>query len=199
MIKVGITGGIGSGKSIVCEVFKILGVPVFLADNVARDLQQNDNQVRSYLINLFGESIYSQGGMLDRKKLAHLIFNNKELMTKVNQIIHPVVRENFDKWAGMHADNEYIIYEAAILFESGYYKDFDLNILVIADENIRIKRVMQRDNSSEESVRQRINNQMKDAEKMKMADYVVENNEKSLLIPQIIELDKVLKNHGKVR
>jgi len=199
MNKVGITGGIGSGKSIVCEVFKILGVPVFHADNVARDLQQNDHQVRSGLIHLFGESIYSREGMPDRKKIAGLIFNDQELMSKVNQIIHPRVRENFNKWADMHADDSYILYEAAILFESVYYKDLDLNILVIADEKIRIKRVMQRDNTTEELVRQRINNQMNDMEKMKMADYILENNEKSLLIPQIIELDKVLKNHGKVR
>lgn len=198
MKKIGITGGIGSGKTIVCEVFKLLGIPVFSADKVARDLQNNDDQIRSNLIHLFGESVYTPEGILDRNKLAGLIFNDKELIGKVNKIIHPAVRENFGKWAEKHAENKYILYEAAILFESGYYKDLDLNILVIADENIRIKRVMQRDNSYEHAVRQRMNNQMSDKEKMKLADYVLENNEKKLLIPKIIELDKALKEYGKV-
>ena len=198
MKKIGITGGIGSGKTIVCEVFKLLGVPVFQADIVARDIQQTDPQIRSGLIHLFGDSIYTNEGLLDRQKLAGLIFSDKELMGLVNQIIHPVVRENFRLWADRHDDHKYILYEAAILFESGYYKDLDLNILVVADEPIRIKRVMQRDNSTEEAVRQRINNQMTDQEKMKLADFILENNEKNLLIPQIIELDKVLRDYGKV-
>jgi dephospho-CoA kinase len=198
MKKIGITGGIGSGKSIVCEVFKLLGVPVFHADSVARDLQQNDLQIRTRLIDLFGNQIYTEDGTLDRKKLAGLIFNDKELICKVNQLIHPLVREAFINWVDKQTDDDYILYEAAILFESGYYKDLDLNILVIADENIRIKRVIQRDNSTEEAVIQRINNQISDLEKMSMADYILENNEKKLLIPQIIKLDKVLKDHGKV-
>lgn len=198
MKKIGITGGIGGGKSIVCEVFKLLGVPVYHADDEARDLQHSNYQIRSSLIQLFGESIYTPEGLLDRKKLAGLIFTDKELIGRVNQIIHPVVRENFSVWADKHADEEYILYEAAILFESGYYKDLDLNILVVADEDIRIKRVIQRDNSTEEAVRQRINNQMPDEEKMKIADFILENNEKNLLIPKIIELDKVLRDHGKV-
>jgi dephospho-CoA kinase len=198
MQKIGITGGIGSGKSIVCEVFKLLGVPVFHADIVARELQNNDNQIRSNLIHLFGAYIYTSDGTLDRKKLADLIFNDKELIGKVNQIIHPVVRENFFYWAQKYAGKDYILYEAAILFESGYYKDLDLNIIIVANEDIRIKRVMQRDNATMDEVRQRINNQMQDQEKVRMADYILENNERKLLIPQIIELDKVFKEHGKV-
>jgi len=125
-----------------------------------------------------------------------LIFNDKELINKVNQVIHPKVRENFINWAGRHSDYAYILYEAAILFESGYYKDLDINILVIADENIRIKRVMQRDHTTEEAVRQRIINQMPDEEKITLADFILENNEKNLLIPQIIELDKLLRNYS---
>lgn len=198
MMKIGITGGIGSGKSIVCEVFKLLGSSVFHADSVARDLQQSDHRIRTALIDLFGEQIYNPDGFLDRKKLAGMIFNDKELIEKVNQVIHPAVREHFIKWTNNHTNDAYILYEAAILFETGYYKDLDLNILVMADENIRIKRVMQRDNIPEEVVRQRMNNQMSDQEKIGMADYIFENNEKKLLIPQIIELDKKLRNHGKI-
>lgn len=198
MKKVGITGGIGSGKTIVCEVFKLLGISVFHADIVARNLQQNNFEIRNKLIDLFGESIYSQDGMLDRKKLAGFIFNDKDLLGKVNQIVHPAVRENFFNWMSKHYEEDYILYEAAILFESGYQNDFDLNILVVAEENIRMKRVMQRDNISQDSFMERVNNQMNDQEKIPQADYILENNEKKLLIPQIIELDKVIRNHGKV-
>src|ERR1035437_4169776 len=152
MIKIGITGGIGSGKSMVCEVFKLLGVPVFHADSVARDLQQNDVQIRTSLIDLFGEEIYTSDGTLNRQKLAELIFNDKELIEKVNKLIHPIVREVFINWADKHSGVSYILYEAAILFESVYYKDLDLNILVVADENLRIKRVMKRDNMTKEAV-----------------------------------------------
>lgn len=198
MKKVGITGGIGSGKTIVCEVFKLLGISVFHADIVARNLQQNNFEIREKLIDLFGESIYSQDGMLDRKKMAGFIFNNKDLLGKVNQIVHPAVRENFFNWVTEHSEEDYVLYEAAILFESSYHNDFDLNILVVAEENIRMNRVMQRDNISQDSFMERVNNQMNDQEKIPLADYILENNEKKLLIPQIIELDKVIRNHGKV-
>lgn len=198
MKKVGITGGIGSGKTIVCEVFKLLGISVFHADIVARNLQQNNFEIRKKLIDLFGESIYSQDGTLDRKRLAGTIFKDKDLLGKVNQIIHPAVREIFFNWMNEHSEEDYVLYEAAILFESGYHNDFDLNILVVAEENIRMKRVMQRDNISRDSFMERVNNQMNDQEKIPQADYILENNEKKLLIPQIIELDKVIRNHGKV-
>jgi dephospho-CoA kinase len=199
MKKIGITGGIGSGKTIICEVFQLLGVPVFYADNVARDLQQNDNNVRNALIKLLGSNIYNADGMLDRMTMAHLIFNDQELMEQVNQIIHPAVRENFRNWVIKHNQEEYILYEAAILFESGYYKKLDLNILVMADEDIRVNRVMKRDNISEQAVRERIRNQMSDEEKIRMADYVIENSEKQLIIPQVLELDKLFRSHDKIR
>lgn len=199
MKKIGITGGIGSGKTIICDVFKLLGVSVFHADHVARDLQQNDNNVKNALIGLFGSNIYNSDGTLDRTSIARLIFNDKDLMQKVNQIIHPAVREKFSNWTADHESEDYLLYEAAILFESGYYKELDLNILVLADEEIRIKRVMQRDDISEQAVRERIRNQMPDEEKISLADYVLENNEKQLLIPQILELDKLFRDHGKIR
>jgi dephospho-CoA kinase len=198
MKKIGITGGIGSGKTIICDVFRLLGVSVFNADNVARDLQQNDDNVKNQLIGLFGSNIYHSDGTLDRSAMAHLIFSDKELMHKVNQIIHPAVREKFISWTMEHKSEDYILYEAAILFESGYYKELDLNILIVADEEIRIKRVMKRDNISEQAVRERIENQMPDKEKIGLANYILENNEKQLLIPQILELDKSFRNHGKI-
>lgn len=197
MKKIGITGGIGSGKSTVCEIFKSLGVAIFHADDEARDLQNNDLQIKNLLIELFGEHIYSQDGMLDRKKLAEVIFNDSKALAKVNAIIHPAVHKCFLKWAENHQDAPYFLYEAAILLESGYAYDFDRNILIVADEKLRIERVIMRDHTSEELVRQRIMNQMPDIQKIKMVDYIIENNNEKLLFPQIIELDKLIRSDSK--
>lgn len=196
MKKIGITGGIGSGKTTVCEIFKLLGVAIFHADDEARNLQNNDLQIKNLLIELFGERIYSQDGMLDRKKLAGVIFNDTKALAKINAIIHPAVRQSFLKWADNYQDAPYVLYEAAVLFESGYASDFDRNILILADEKVRIGRVIRRDHTSEELVKERIKNQMPDIQKIKMVDYVIENNNEKLLIPQIIELDKLIRDDG---
>lgn len=193
MKKIGITGGIGSGKTTVCEIFKLLGVAVFHADDEARNLQNNDLQVKKQLIELFGERIYSPDGMLDRKKLADVIFNDAKALADVNAIIHPAVRKCFLKWAENHQDTPYILYEAAILLESGYASDFDRNILILADEKIRINRVIMRDHTSEELVKQRIVNQMPDIQKIKLVDYVIENNNQMLLFPQVVKLDQLIR------
>ena len=193
MKKIGITGGIGSGKSTACEIFKLLSVPVFHADDEARNLQNNDLQIKNQLIKLFGEHIYSEDGLLDRKMLAGLIFNDTKSLAKVNAIIHPTVRQNFLKWVEDKQNENYVIYEAAILLESGYSVDFDRNILILADEKIRIERVMKRDSISEELVKERIKNQMSDIEKINLVDYVLENSDDKLLIPQIIAMDKVIR------
>lgn len=198
MKKIGITGGIGSGKTTVCEIFKLFGVQVFHADDEAKNLQNNDLHIREQLIKLFGRHIYSPDGMLDRKKLAGLIFNDSDVLAKVNSIIHPAVRKSFLKWTEDHQDADYILYEAAILLESGYASDFDRTILVLADEKIRIERVIKRDHVSEELVKQRINNQMPEAQKIKMVDLIIENSNEKLLFPQIIELDKLIRKDGKI-
>ncbi len=197
MKKIGITGGIGSGKTTVCEIFKLLGVPVFHADFEAKLLQNNNLQIRDLLSKLFGRQIYSHDGLLDRKKLAGLIFNDSKALANVNAIIHPAVRQSFLKWANIHQNASYILYEAAILLESGYASDFDSNILVLADEKVRIERVIKRDRLSEELVMQRINNQMPDSKKITMVNYIIENNNVKLLFPQIIELDKLIRSDGK--
>jgi len=193
MKKIGITGGIGSGKSTACEIFKLLGVSVFHADDEAKNLQNNNLQIKNYLIELFGEHLYSEDGLLDRKMLAGLIFNDTKALAKVNAIIHPAVRQNFLKWVENKQNDNYVLYEAAILLESGYSVDFDRNILILADEKIRIERVMKRDSISEELVKERIKNQMPDSEKINLVDYVLENSNDKLLIPQIIALDKVVR------
>ena len=193
MKKIGITGGIGSGKTIVCEVFKLLGIAVFHADDEARSLQNKDLQIKKLLTEHFGKQIYLPGGMLDRKKLAGLVFTDSNALAELNAIIHPAVHNSFLKWAENHQDAPYVLYEAAILLESGYVSDFDRNILVLADEKIRIERVIRRDHSSEKLVKQRISNQMPEIQKIKLVDYVIENNNDKLLFPQIIELDKLIR------
>jgi dephospho-CoA kinase len=199
MNKIGITGGIGSGKTTVCEIFKLLGVAVFHADDEAKNLQNNDPQIKNLLIELFGGHIYSTDGTLDRKKLAGLIFNNTKALAKVNAIIHPAVRQSFLKWAENHREAPYVLYEAAILFESGYASDFDKNILILADEKDQIERVIKRDHLSEAQIRQRIKNQIPDIQKIKLADYTIVNNNEKLLFPQVIELDKLIRKDGKIR
>ncbi len=197
MKKIGITGGIGSGKTTVCEIFKLLGVPVFHADDEARNLQNTDIQIRRSIIKHFGEQIYSQEGILDRKKLAAIVFNNPVALAKLNAIIHPAVRENFLKWTENHLEEPYVLYEAAILIESGYGSDFDKTILIVADEKSRIGRVTRRDGSPEELVKQRISNQMTDIQKIKHVDYIIENNNNELLIPRVIELDRLIRENTK--
>jgi dephospho-CoA kinase len=199
MKKIGITGGIGSGKTTACEIFKLLGVPVFHADTEARNLQNNDITIKKLLIELFGAEIYTHDGMLDRKQLAEIIFNDHEALAAVNAIIHPAVRQCFMKWLENYQDSAYVLYEAAVLFESGYASDFDMNILILADEAVRTRRVMQRDHISENLVKQRIRNQTPDSEKIDKVDYILENNGCKLLLPEIIKLDKLIRQDGKIR
>jgi len=195
-ITVGITGGIGSGKSTVCEIFKILGVPVFEADKVARNLMNENSVIRQNLVEWFGNGIYS-GNLLNRKLLAEHIFNDNSLLNKVNSLVHPIVREEFEKWKNSQ-NTVYSVYEAAILFESGFYKLMDFTVLITAPEQIRINRVMKRDNLSPDQVLARIKNQWSDEEKRKLATTVIINDNENLIIPQIIEIDKKLKRDGKI-
>ena len=195
-ITVGITGGIGSGKSTVCEIFRILGIPIFEADKVAKNLMNENSVIRQNLIEWFGNEIYSEN-QLNRKLLAELIFNNNSLLNKVNSLVHPIVREEFEKWKKKQ-ETVYSVYEAAIMFESGFYKLMDFTVLITAPEQIRINRVMKRDNLSQDQVVARINNQWTDDEKRKLATTVIINDNKNLIIPRIIEIDKKLKRDGKI-
>ncbi|MEI7831152.1 MAG: dephospho-CoA kinase, partial [Prolixibacteraceae bacterium] len=140
MFTVGITGGIGSGKSTACKVFGILGIPVFQADIIAGRLQNEDPLIKRKLVLIFGKEIYGEDGLLDRKKLASIVFNDNQLLEKLNNIIHPAVQLEFVHWKVKYSLNPYILYEAAILFETGSFRKFDYTILVVADEKERIER-----------------------------------------------------------
>jgi dephospho-CoA kinase len=196
VLKVGISGGIGSGKTVVCEIFKLLGIPVFYADQVAKDLWNNNPVAKEKLIRLFGPDIYPGDNCVDRKRLASLIFNDEILLKKVNEIIHPIVDDEFLKWVALQK-SDYVIAEAAILFESGFYKLMDYNILIAADKELRIKRVMERDSVAREKVLLRIDKQWDDNTKTDLADLVIFNNNE-LLIPEILGIDKKIKEHGKI-
>jgi dephospho-CoA kinase len=196
-IKVGITGGMGSGKSTVCKIFKLLGAPVFEADVVAKQLLNTHPEIKSGLVRLFGKGIYMQDGTIDRKKLAGIVFNDEIQLANMNRLVHPVVREEFNKW---HEKQQaaYIIHEAAILFESGFYKMMDFTLLISAPEQQRIERVIKRDEVREQQVLERINRQWPDEKKRKLASLEIINDNTHLIIPAIIEIDKKLKQYGKI-
>ena len=196
-IKVGVTGGIGSGKSTVCKIFRLLGVPVFEADKVAKELINSNSKIKRELINLFGEDIYMANGLVNRKKLADIIFNDDIQLAKINELVHPIVREEFLKWEKLQK-TKYVIHEAAILFESGFYKIMDFTILVSTNKNERVKRVMKRDNIPEELVLERMEKQWSDEEKRKLATVEIKNNDENLIIPQIVKTDKQIREYGKI-
>lgn len=195
MIKIGITGGIGSGKTLVGNLFNFFGVPVFNADLEAKKILDSNSGVRTKLISIFGQSVYLPNHTIDRKKLATLIFNNEYLLKQVNEIIHPEVHQAFDKWSESQR-SIFVLYEAAILFESGHYRHMNKNILVVADEEIRMKRVMRRDSATLEQVQERMANQWKDEQKIGLSDYLIYNNERELIIPQVLDILKMIKTDG---
>lgn len=193
MLKIGVTGGIGGGKSTVCKIFEVLGVPVYYADQGAKLLMNHDLAVIESIKKAFGNNIYNTKGELDRANLAHVVFNDKAKLKKLESIVHPAVREDFNKWALNHSA-EYVIKEAALLFESGSYKDLDKIITVTAPEEVRVERVMKRENVSKEKVLNRMANQLAEQEKIDRADYVIHNDERQMLIPQVLEIHKALTN-----
>ena len=196
-LRVGVTGGIGSGKSTVCKVFRLLGAPVFEADLVARQLMDTNEKIRYRLISLFGNDVYTSDARVDRKKLASLIFNDDIQLQKVNELVHPVVRAEFIQWADKQ-EAPYVIHEAAILFETGFYKMMDFTILVSAPEEQRIKRVLKREGVRLEQVKERIQKQWNDEEKRKLASLEIRNADNDMIIPQIIKIDKQLREYGKI-
>lgn len=185
---IGLTGGIGSGKTTVANHFLSLGVPVFIADDEARKIMQS-HEIKEEIKKIFGNTVFKDD-LLIREKLAEIVFGNPDKLKQLNAIVHPAVKKQFDKWMLNYSNEPFVIYETAILFESGRDKDCDWIITVIAPLESRIKRVIQRDKTTREQVLKRINMQWNDEQRILKSDFVIENNtpEKTKL-----EVDKILK------
>lgn len=187
MKKIGLTGGIGSGKSYIADVFRHLGVPVFNSDDVARELQLTDENVRSAIAQEFGD-VFLASGELDRKKLADIVFSDRSKLEKLNSIVHPAVGKTFEEFCSKYANLPYVIKEAAIIFEVGINEQLDGTILVTAPGKLRIERVMKRDNVSETDVRARMSKQSPDEQKSELADWIIVNDNERALLPQVLKI-----------
>jgi len=188
---VGLTGGIGSGKTMVGEVFRYLGTPVFKADDAGRILLDTDPEVIHKVGALFGGEVYRKG-YLDRSIIAHEVFRDADLLSKLNEIIHPRVRQAFEEWVDERSSDPYVIMEAAIIFESGSDQYLDAVIAVSAPEDLRIQRVVERDRVEAESVKIRIRNQWPEASILRKADYVIFNDGTQLVLPQVLRIHELL-------
>lgn len=195
-LRVGVTGGIGSGKSLVCNILTGMGFPVYNSDTASKVISDSNEGVKRCLKQLFGEDIYCDG-KLNRGRVASLVFRDNELLQQLNSIIHPAVMADFERWVEANNANPLIFMESAILFETGIYKMLDKTVLVVAPADVRIRRVMARDKVNEKTVQARMSNQMDDELKAKMADFIINNDGKSLLLPQIIGIVERL-IHSKV-
>lgn len=188
----GITGGIGSGKSVVCAILRVLGVPVYDADQEAKKVYEKSPELLDRIRKEFSEEVFDKNGRIDKKKMADLIFSNPEKLKLLNSWVHPLVRKDFQKWCALHEDAHYVVKEAAILFESGAYKDCDQILSVLSPLELRIQRIRERDRKTRNEVERIIENQWSDEERSKRSDFIVQNDENELLIPQILQIHETL-------
>ena len=193
MYLLGVTGGIGSGKTLVCSILEKLGIPVYCADSEAKRLMNDDRDLAGGIKELLGEGAYL-GSSLNSGFVAERVFGDNALLEKLNHLVHPVVRKDFAAWVNLQKNVPYVVEEAAILFESGAAGFLDGSVLVYAPVELRIKRVMERDGVDEASVRRRMSHQMDEEEKMKLADHVIYNDGDKMLLPQVIALHDILLN-----
>jgi len=188
-LKIGVTGGIGAGKSIVCKIFSVLGVPVYDADTRAKWLMANNSQLKDQLIGAFGEEVYLANNGLNRALLSKLVFNNNEKLALLNSIVHPIVAEDFSKWLSVNLQHPFLIKEAALLFESGSYLQLDEVILVTAPTELRMERVKSRDpQRSNGEIKAIIDKQMSEEERIKLASHIIINDESELVTRQVLKL-----------
>ena len=187
--KIGITGGIGSGKSLVCKIFKCLHIPVYDADNRARSLMTTDGILISQIKKEFGDLSYDNLGNLNRQYLGEVVFSNEEKLSQLNALVHPRVAHDFEQWAMRHENAVYVLKEAALLFEAGSYRELDRVIVVSSPLELRISRVLARDpHRSRQQLEDIIKRQWPETEKLKLADHVLQNDESHLLMPQVLKL-----------
>lgn len=194
--RLGVTGGIGSGKTTVCRIFRVLGVPVFMADEVARSLMNSDSDIARGINSIAEKDLYTTGE-LDRRDLARLIFNQPDLLRRVNEVVHPAVLRNFEEWTSS-VEAPYVIMEAAVLFESNADKTVDRVVSVSAPVEERISRVMGRSGMTRMEVLDRINNQLEDEEREEQSYYIINNADNEMIIPEILKIhDDMLRLAGR--
>ena len=191
MLKIGITGNIGSGKTTVSKIFEVLGIPVFYADDEAKNVMVNDAILIDSIKKTFGAQSYFDDGTLNRKHIAGIVFNNDAELGKLNAIVHPGTFRAFDNWLPRHMNSPYILKEAALLFESDSYKLCDKTIMVTAPLDMRVKRVMLRDGLSEEEILKREANQFTEEKKTGLSNFVIKNDNVELVIPQVLKLHEL--------
>lgn len=189
---VGVTGGIGSGKSVVCKIFEQLNIPVYEADAEAKMLYEKYPELKQSIKDLISEEAVDKNGNINRKKLAEIVFNDDVKLASLNKLVHPIVKWDFENWIDSHKGFPYLIKEAAILFESGANKQCDLVIAVISPLELRIERIRQRDKKTKAEIEKIIASQLSDEELIKRSDFVIYNDERQMLVPQ------VLKIHGEI-
>ncbi|MDR0415207.1 MAG: dephospho-CoA kinase [Prevotellaceae bacterium] len=201
MMRIGVTGGMGSGKTTVCRTLEAIGVPVFYADDEVKKMYESDAEVRAQLIETFGEAVYN-GGALNRKRLAEMVFGNDAALAALNAIAHPAVEKRFAAWSAQQSA-PCVAQEAALMFESGAHRQLDKIVTVNAPEELRIRRVTQRDGCTRSEALRRMARQLSDAERAARADFCIVNDDATPLLPQILEISKKIENliaiHGKVR
>ncbi len=188
MIQIGITGGIGTGKSTICKVFASLGVPINDADELAKSIITTDLELKSELVKHFGEDTFLKDGSYNRSYISNIVFNDKQKLATLNSLIHPKVIEHSKIWAQKHNHLPYVIKEAALMFESGSYKNNDYNIVVESPIKLRIERICKRDNVTEEMANKKILSQMGDEERRKLADLIIYNDNHQSVISQVMHI-----------
>lgn len=193
MVKIGITGGIGSGKSVVATLLRLYGIPVYIADEESKRLTNSSPVIRRALVDLVGEAVYDADGKLDKPRLANFIFGQPEHLARVNAIIHPEVNRDFLDWSERQ-EKAFCAIESAILFESGFDRIVDVKLMVLAPLEIRLERAIARDHASREALERRIKSQMADEEKASRSDFVIHNDSRQALIPQVENFIGWLKN-----
>jgi dephospho-CoA kinase len=196
MFKVGITGGIGTGKTTVCKIFELLNVPIFYADDSAKFLMITNLTLIQGIKQSFGDDAYLPTGELNRKYIAELVFKNPKNIEKLNNLVHPQVFKAFDDWS-IKQQSPYVLKEAALLFESKSYKKNDLNVLVSSPIDLRISRLIKRDSTTKEKILERMSNQLAENEKQKLANYMINNNEQDFLILQVLKLHQIFLEKSK--
>ena len=188
---IGLTGGIGSGKTTIANFFKEMGVPVYIADDAGKKVMQLES-IKKQIKTTFGEALF-ENEILNRAKLAEIVFNNADQLEKLNAIVHPAIKDDFKSWLKENNEYEYVVYEAAILFESGRYKECDVIVTVTAPEEIRIERVLKRDNTTREQVLSRMKMQWNDEKRISLSNFVINNSNLKIAKEEVVKILKILK------